>query len=414
MERKKINSTKLPDAPGVYFFLGNKKEILYIGKATSLRTRIRSYFDGAIAEKRSSAIEKMVQEAKKIEWTETDSVLEALLLETNLIRTHKPKYNTRSKDDKSYNHVVITKEEFPRVLVVRGKDLNADTANEEYQYVFGPFPQGSLFKEALKLVRKLFQFYDKDARQNAHKSKMGKGKLNFNTQIGLYPGSISAEAYAETIHHIALFFQGKKYDVIAELEQQMHRYAKQEKFEEADKVKRKIFALKHIEDVSLIKDEARTYTDEKQFRIEAYDVAHTSGKQMLGVMTVSHGGHLMPSEYRSFIIKDIDKANDPGALRQMAQRRFKHSEWRMPQLIVVDGNTVQKSVMEKVLREFQLTIPVVAVVKDEKHKPKQILGVQKIVANYKKQILEINGEAHRFSITLHRRKRLKTIRQGSK
>ena len=120
MNKEDLKKVTLPDAPGVYFFLGPKKKILYIGKATSLKSRVRSYFTKDIKEKRSELIEKMVLETKTIEYTQTDSVLEALILETNLIRTHKPLYNTRSKDDKSYNHLVITNEDFPRVLVVRG------------------------------------------------------------------------------------------------------------------------------------------------------------------------------------------------------------------------------------------------------------------------------------------------------
>ena len=123
MTKELLTKKKLPDSPGVYFFLGPRKEILYIGKATSLKNRVRSYFAADISEKRSELIEKMVVEAHFIEYTSTDSVLEALILETNLIRTHKPRYNSRSKDDKSYNHLIITNEEWPRVLVVRGKDL---------------------------------------------------------------------------------------------------------------------------------------------------------------------------------------------------------------------------------------------------------------------------------------------------
>ena len=146
MTKEKLNLKKIPDEPGVYFFLGSKKEILYIGKATSLNSRVRSYFSKDLKEKRSELIEQMVQISKSIDWTVTDSVLEALILETNLIRTHKPRFNTISKDDKSYNHLVITNEEWPRLLVVRGKDLTEKFSENEIKYHFGPFPSGSLFK----------------------------------------------------------------------------------------------------------------------------------------------------------------------------------------------------------------------------------------------------------------------------
>jgi len=187
MTKDDITYTKIPDKPGVYFFLGARKEILYIGKATSLRTRIKSYFTHDIKEKRSELIENMIYEAKKIEWTVTDSVLEALLLETNLIRTHKPQYNTRAKDDKSFNHVVITNEEFPRVLVVRGKDLTSKFTKDDIKYTFGPFPSGSLFREALKIIRKIFKFYDTKKPLSEERSKLKRGQIDFNRQIGLYP-----------------------------------------------------------------------------------------------------------------------------------------------------------------------------------------------------------------------------------
>ena len=307
---------KLPDSPGVYFFLSPKKEILYIGKATSLKTRVKSYFDKDIKEKRSPLIEKMVKESKTLEWQETDSVLEAMLLETNLIRTHKPVCNTRSKDDKSYNHVVITKEEFPRVLIVRGKDL-AQSDEKEYKYVFGPFPSGLLFKEAMKIIRKLFKFYDKNAKLDTRMSKMRKGKVDFNTQIGLYPENTTKKEYARTIRHIKLFFEGKKKQIIKELTAEMYKLAKQEKFEEANEVKKKIFALQHIQDVSLIKDESRLYRDDKSMRIEAYDIAHMGGKNMVGAMTIVEKGGPNKTEYRKFTIRTVSHSNDPAALKEV-------------------------------------------------------------------------------------------------
>ncbi len=396
---------KIPDAPGVYFFLGKRKEILYIGKATSLRSRVRSYFDGKIKEKRSGLIENMVVEAKSLEWTVTDSVLEAMLLEVNLIRTHKPRCNTISKDDKSYNHLVITDEEFPRVLVVRGKDLHAEGDRIKYRKIYGPFPHGMLFKEALKIIRKLFQFYDTALPVDTQTSKMHKGKMDFNRQIGLYPDQVSEREYARTIHHIELFFEGKKGTVIKELEREMHACAKKEKFEYAHALKKKIFALKHIHDVALMKDESRVYKDDRTLRIEAYDVAHMGGKDMVGVMTVLEGSEPNKNEYRKFLIKGFEGSNDPRALKEILERRLKHTEWTYPDIIVVDGSTAQKNVALQVLKKYALPISVVGVVKDEKHNPKRIIGSTKIITEHKKAILLGNAEAHRFAITFHRRKR---------
>ncbi len=409
MVKNDLKKIKIPNKTGVYFFLGRKKEILYIGKATTLSHRVYSYFDGAIREKRSPLIEKMIIEAKKIDWIVTDSVLEAMLLETNLIRTHKPVYNTRSKDDKSYNHVVITNDAYPRVLVIRGKDLATETADDRYTHIYGPFPNNSLFKEALKIVRKLFQFYDTDKPIDAQKSKLSMGKLDFNRQIGLYPNACNKEVYMQTIRHMRLFFEGKKKEIIDELEREMNIYAKQEKFEEANYAKKKIFALRHIQDISLLKDEMRLYKDDRNIRIEAYDVAHLSGSSMVGVMVVLEGDVPKKSEYRKFNIKKFTQSNDPGALRELVERRLRHPEWKYPDVVVVDGNSIQKNIAEKEFKKSNIIVHIVGVVKNEKHQPKQIIGSKKII-NYNKQaILLANMEAHRFAIQFHREKRAKSF-----
>ncbi len=409
--RKAKLPKRMPDCPGVYFFLGAKKEILYIGKATSLRNRVRSYFATDIKEKRSELIEKMVADAKTIEWTETGSTLEALILETNLIRTHKPFYNTRSKDDKSYNHLIITDEEYPRVLVVRGKDLTEQYTEKEIKYHFGPFPSGQLFKEALKIVRKLFKFYDTKVPVGTEKTKFARGKIDFNRQIGLYPENHSKADYLKTIRHIRLFFEGKKHILVTELQKEMMLYAKQEKFEEAGALKKKIFALEHIQDIALIRDDTKVYRDENTVRIEAYDVAHLGGQDMVGVMTVVEGGEPKKSEYRKFKIQSVRGSNDPGALKEILERRFNHPEWPFPQVLVVDGSTAQKNAAEYVLKKVGLMIPVVAVVKDERHKPIRVIAAKKLKEQYENLVLLANAESHRFAVAFHRQKRRKSAIQ---
>ncbi len=402
MQKKDVSWKAIPNDSGVYFFLGAKREILYIGKATSLKQRLMSYFGQDIVEKRSFLIEKMIHEALQVEWMQTDSVLEAMLIETNLIRTHKPTYNTRSKDDKSFNHVIITKEAFPRVLVVRGKDLELYT----YTHVYGPFPHGGLFKEALKIIRKLFQFYDTTVPIDSPQHNMHKGKLDFNRQIGLYPENCTKSEYARTIAHICLFFEGKKEKIIADLEKQMHAMAKVQEFEKADIYKKKIFALKHIQDIALLKREARTYRDDKTMRIEAYDVAHLQGDDMVGVMVVNEGGEPTLGAYRKFNIRGCKKPDDTKALTEILRRRMAHTEWQFPDLIVVDGSTAQRNTALRVLKEYDRVIPVVGVVKDEHHKPKHCIGPQKVITEHNDAILHTNAEAHRFAISFHRSKRI--------
>src|SRR3989344_3196736 len=119
----KIKNLNLPDSPGVYLFKNSEGKILYIGRATSLRDRIKSYFANDLLQTRGLLLVDMVSQATGIDHQETDSVLEAIILESNLIKEHQPYFNTKEKDNKSWNFVVITDEEFPRVIVVRGRTL---------------------------------------------------------------------------------------------------------------------------------------------------------------------------------------------------------------------------------------------------------------------------------------------------
>ncbi|OGG54762.1 hypothetical protein A3D62_00370 [Candidatus Kaiserbacteria bacterium RIFCSPHIGHO2_02_FULL_49_11] len=414
MKSLDLKKKKLPDSPGVYLFRGPKRKILYIGKATSLKDRVRSYFVRDIAEIRSPLIEKMIKDSKNIEYIETDSVLEALILEANLIKKHQPLYNTDEKDDKSFHYVVITKEKFPRVLTVRGKDLlSLKTKNLQLKTLHGPFPHGLQFKEAMKIIRKIFPYFDTKHPVEEMLTK-GKGKhVRFNQSIGIYPGRqdepLDEKEYRRTIRHLQLFLEGKKQSILTELKRDMKRHAKAQEFEKAAGLKRNIFALSHIRDVSLIKEEYRApKATDRTFRIEAYDVAHISGKQTVGVMTVVEDGEVHKNEYRKFKISK-DANNDVAALREILLRRLAHSEWPYPRLIVVDGGVAQVNAAKKVLEGLGYEIPVVGVVKDEHHRPRGFAGDKTHIPEREKEIILGNSEAHRFAISYHRARRGKLI-----
>ena len=403
MQKEKLSKLKLPDAPGVYFFIGPKGKILYIGKATSLRDRVRSYFSNDLIKTRGVRIVDMVTNAVTVKFEETDSVLEALILEAKYIKKHQPSANSFGKDDKSYNYVVITKEDFPRVLLVRGKDLATQYPNAQRKYLFGPFPHGGQLKEALKIIRKIFPFFDTRKPITDIKNKHDKGKIIFNQQIGLYPhadNEFAKKEYARTINHLRLFFEGKKKALLAQLDKEMQCHAVRQEFEQAAVVKRQIFALQHIQDVSLLKAETQEYGG-RTIRIEAYDIAHLSGKAMTGVMTVVENGQVEKNQYRKFKIRTVNQANDTAALKEVIERRLGHDEWLMPNLIVVDGGKAQINAAEKVLKESGVRIPVVSVVKDERHRPRELLGNKTYRDKYERDIVLANAEAHLFAIKYH-------------
>lgn len=402
MQREYLHKQDLPDTPGVYTFL-EKKKILYIGKATSLRARTQSYFNDDLISTRGPRIVDMVTKADSIVWEETESVLEALILESLQIKKHQPFYNVKEKDDKSYLYVVVTNEEWPRILAVRGKDLGTTFNTDVIKKKYGPFTSGPLLRKALDIIRKIFPFYD----TKSPISKDTKGQsanIEFNRQIGRYPRGISHTEYMRNIRHIELFLSGKKKKVLKELEKEMKKAAKEEWFEDAHRIKRQTFSLTHIQDISLIKDDLRRIHG---VRVEGYDVAHTSGQDTVGVMTVVLDGEMEKQDYRKFIIRKYTN-NDVGSLTELLERRFSHPEWEYPKVIVVDGGVAQKNAALKVLDRLGLQIAVVAVTKDEHHRPKRILGLPGVSVP-ETDIILVNAEAHRYSLSFHKKRRDKIV-----
>lgn len=402
-----LTNNVLPDEPGVYFFKQGTR-ILYIGKATSLRSRVRSYFSNDLISTRGSRIVDMVTKADSLDFEVTDSVLEALIAEANLIKKHQPFYNAREKDDKSYNYVVITKEDFPRVLLVRGRELEMQTAGSgnltyKIKHTFGPFPEGASLREGLRIIRKIFPYRDR--------CEPASGKSCFNYQIGLCPGVcngvISKQEYKKRIQHIVHFFEGNKKKIYKTLEADMMREAALQHFEKAEEIKRTLRSLQHIHDVSLLKRDFDNgeNADIPKARIEAYDIAHTSGMSAVGVMVVVQGSIVEKKSYRKFIIRGEKGNSDSDNLREVLQRRLAHTEWQLPDIFVVDGGDIQKNVFEKVLKDVAGGVSVVSVVKDSHHKPKAILGDAHIIGKYKKEILLANSESHRFALSFHRKRR---------
>jgi excinuclease ABC subunit C len=409
LEQFKKRMQKMPDSPGVYFFLDKTKKVLYIGKATDLKSRVRSYFSPDLHKTRGPIITKMVERAKTIDWRQTDSVLEALILEANLIKTYKPAANTDLKDDKSWNYVVVTKEDFPRILLVRGKELGNSATP---LHTFGPFPHGLQLKEALRIIRKIFPYRDTCVPAPQQIAEGKRPKACFNAAIGLCPGvcsgAVNKTEYRKIVRRIVMLFQGKKSELVKSLTRDMKVSAKEERFEEAARLRKQLFALQHIQDVSLIKEEYRAPAGPggmRPVRIEAYDVAHLGGSAAVGVMTVVENGTPLKNEYRKFILRKTKAGDDAGGLREILSRRLGHDEWPMPRIIAVDGSVGQMNAAQKVLDEYGIRIPIVGVTKDDKHRAREIKGDRTLIATRERDILLANAEAHRFAIGYHRKRR---------
>lgn len=421
MERLDLKAQELPDVPGVYLFKKGRK-VLYIGKATSLRDRVRSYFDDDLIATRGPRLVDMVTKADRVAYETTPTVLEALVREAALIREYDPPANAMGKDDKSFLYAVITDEEIPRVLAFRGTDIDFETMvvdGVRLKTAYGPFPSGYQLREGLRLIRRIFPFYDTDrplvvdmvtGRVARSTSKHQEAKVEFNRQIGQYPREFNRKAYLRSIRNVGLFLSGKTKALRVTLNKEMKEAAQEERFEDAAQIRSQLFALDHIQDVSLIKEDRGK--DVASPRIEAYDTAHISGTNAIGVMAVVDAGVPMKKEYRTFRIQGQggkSRNDDIASLREILSRRLPHTEWTYPKVIVVDGGKTHKKAAEEVLKEAGVAIPVVAVVKDEKHRPREVLGSLRAGITDADAVLA-NSEAHRFALNSHRKARQRTMR----
>lgn len=383
---------KIPETPGIYLFYKGK-ELIYIGKATSLRSRVRSYLNP----KTLRPIEARMEDVSDVKWKTTDSVLEAVILEANYIKEFQPKYNVKTKDDKSWNFFAITKEEFPKLVAVREKNLK----KENYSYVFGPYAEMKT-SQILKLLHFLFKV-----------SRCGPNQKRpcFDYQLGNCLGvctnEISSRDYKEkVIKPLVVFLKGKKKRLITSLEKKMKEAAKKEDFEEAKRLRNQIFSLNKIRDFALLDKSflADEKKKEKSLRIEGYDISNLGNEAMVGSMVVFNEIRPLKNEYKKFKIRSVIGQSDVDCLKEILERRLKHAEWPMPDLILVDGGKPQVSAIKKVLENNNLKIPIVGIAKGPDRKKNEFFFDRDndFVEKNENLLIRVRDEAHRFAINYQR------------
>ena len=325
---------KAPDQPGVYIFKDGDGKVLYVGKASSLRNRVRSYFQRSSDQ--SPRISAMIPRIRDIDWITTATEVEALLYESNLIKEHQPKYNVDLRDSKTYPLIKITmSEDFPRVMVARGR--KSDGA-----LYFGPYTDAALLREAVKAIRKIFMFRTCVALPK---------KACVYDDLGLCSapceGKVSSEDYAERIKEVILFIEGKKNELIKRLSGKMKKLAGEKRFEEAAEVRNQIEALStavyrrggigaaglgELAEVLGLGGAPR--------HIEALDISNIKGESACGSMVAFKDGRPDKSNYRMFRIKEVEGQNDYAMMREVVRRRYMGSlkdKLPTPDLIIIDG-----------------------------------------------------------------------------
>ena len=360
----------LPSQPGVYFFINKKGATLYIGKALNLRNRVKNYF---VKKGGDPRVNKFINQVKRVDYIVTSSEIESLLLEARLIKEHQPKYNVRLKDDKRYLYVGITKEKWPRVWLLRQPEKEQQNLLDW----FGPFPSASSLKEILRLLRRIFPYC-------SCKRRISKPCFYYYLKLcpaphlsekvhlaGVLPHTSEVrENYKKTIKNIRLFLNGKIDFLVKDLTKQMQETAKQEKFEQAAKLKKQIQMMQNL--LGKFKKTADETEAQKSLnslrkilvrysgidptvihRLEAYDIANLGKKIIVGSMVAFLNGEPDTSLYRQFKII-TSRQDDPASLRQIISRRFSHQEWLYPQVILVDGGKAQVSAAFAALKEKKL------------------------------------------------------------
>jgi excinuclease ABC subunit C len=387
---------KLPKCPGVYFFKDASGEVMYVGKATSLRDRVRSYWSKELA--RGPLIEKMVGLICKIDFEKCDSEMEALILEANYIKHYLPKYNIKLKDDKGYYFVRIIRDanKVVNIEVVHKNEIMFDRPKIKY---FGPYTSSRSLNTALKFMRLVFPYRNEQLAISRNKEryvKVDKDKL-FN---------------ANTNHIIALL-EGKKESVIRSLKAEMEKLSKRKKYEEASVIRDKYLALQHLKNTANITEEKlqiKTLKNETiPHRIEGYDVSNTSGKEPVVSMVVFIDGKPKKSLYRKFIIKKIVGPNDVAMLVDAVERRLKHREWELPDIMLIDGGKGQINAIQTVLVNNSYIIPLIGMAKGPKRKREDLTFINDIGFRDLSLLRAIRDEAHRFAIEFHRARRSKKL-----
>jgi excinuclease ABC subunit C len=424
LQKEKIS--RLPKVSGVYAFK-NETEILYIGKAANLRERVKNHFQQP-GHKDYLFLDKV----EKVGYIKTNSEIEALILEAELIKRIQPKFNVIWRDSKNYFFVGKTIEDFPQIFWTHQKKLKAKSSKLKAEFV-GPFVDGKAIKETLKILRKVFPF--RSCRVLPKRPclwyHLGRCpapcilKTKSAEEIGLKE-KIKKECQ-KNAENVFKIIQGKKKEVLKELKKEMREAAKEEEFEEAAKIRDQILALERVlEHSRILEKEVRVEVPwkeieeklkkflkiEKVSKIEAFDVSQIHGNFAVGSMVTFINGIPQKNFYRKFKIKFTKRPSDVDMIKEILGRRFKHKEWGFPDLILIDGGKAQLNAALKA-KSCKLKAKIIALAKSENklfiEGEKKPIFLKKLPREIFNLILNLDNEAHRFAISYHKKLREKEL-----
>lgn len=442
---EKVNN--LPQVPGSYIFKDKLGNVIYVGKAKNLRARVKSYFSVIHTENFKTA--ELVKRINDLDFIKVASEFEAIILEAELIKKYKPKYNIVLKDDRSKIYIIVRDEK----INVSGKNINLPkviTARKPEiilsDRVFGPYPNNTVVKNILSTLRKIFVFRDCSYLKFSKYKKIGSPCLYGHIGICSAPCINNKDedisSYKKNISRLGKILSGGTSGFVSGLERKMNYYSSKEKFEEAascrDLLEKFSYVQKsfiapeeYMDNPSLMDDIHRRSLEEIMSfvptldhppkRIECYDISNISGKEAVGSMVVAVEGRVEKGQYRRFKIRFKEKPDDFGMIYEVLYRRFSREsvsdtrvKWGIPDLVIVDGGKPQVSAALRVVQELDMKTPVVGLAKRNESIVYKV-GEEFVETVFSRDsygmrlVINLRDQAHRFAQSYHHMLRKRTI-----
>ncbi len=331
-ERLLAKARAMPDAPGVYLFLDGGKRPIYVGKAASLRARVRSYF--APPAELAPKTARTVEHAHEIDFLVTRSEMEALLLEYNLIKQHRPRYNVVYRDDKRYPYLKVTRNEtFPRVVPVR-------KVEDDGGRYFGPYTDVGAMRRTLRILGTMFPLPTCSLKLVEGMSERGCLDWFLGRCVGPCRGDVDPAEYGKIVAEVELFLEGKKGDVVASVEKEMNRAARELRFEDAAKLRDRLFSLRATVERQHVTVEGRGDTDVLGF-------ARLS-RQAVGVLLEVRGGRVLGRDRLEISCTPLEP--ESGLLRALLLG-FYHGREAIPPEVLVPSEPAEAELLAAWLGE---------------------------------------------------------------
>ena len=346
---------ELPSAPGVYFHKNSDGEVIYVGKAAVLKNRVRQYFQ---KNQKDAKTEALVREIADTDWIVVDTEIDALFLESEMIKRYMPKWNILLRDDKTVSYVRVTmNDEIPYISFTR------NPVDDKATYI-GPFYGKTAIERAVRSLRRIFPYY----------TKPYSGRKTLDTDLSLTPGieinKSTPKDYKRNLRKLIRYLEGDREKLIKDLEKTMLAEADKGNYELAAEardqlaglreLKRKIvFSDKEFLDIS--SDQALRQLQEilglskPPRRIEGYDISHQAGENAVGSMVVFINGASARDEYRKFKLRSSTN-DDLKSMKEVLSRRLKHKEWDFPDLIILDGGITQVKAILPLVEQYNIPV----------------------------------------------------------